>query len=237
MVSRINHGVKQLENEIKEKMDANKTPSVEQTQTTTFGKNSSIALIIKELERLFDLFNRKFFESALSRAVITMSQKGTKAASGWCSKEEVWQGGNSDRYYEINICPEYLNQPIDDICETLIHEMVHLYNALNKIEDCSRASQYHNIKYKEAAERFGLNVEKDKSRGYAETSLKPETREYIESLNLAVFDLFRDSIEVKRELKPSSTKKYSCPHCQTSIRATKEVKVKCVECDVLFIIA
>ena len=45
----------------------------------------SVAPIIEDLENLFESFNRKFFNSALLVPVITLSQKGTKSAKGWCT--------------------------------------------------------------------------------------------------------------------------------------------------------
>jgi predicted SprT family Zn-dependent metalloprotease len=201
-------------------------------KTTPVAGMASIAPIINELEKLFAIFNEHLFESALSTAVITMHKKGNSNANGWCTHEKDWEDGKGARYFEINICPEYINRPIEEICATLIHEMCHLYNSLNDVQDCSRSSQHHNIKFKECAEKHGLNVEKHPSRGYASTSLNPETREFIKTLDLTAFDLFRDSKTNKKATKKSSTRKYICPVCGQSIRATKEnVNIICGDCN------
>jgi hypothetical protein len=116
--------------------------------------------------------------------------------------------------------------------------MCHCYNSQNGIKDCSRSNQYHNKEFKKTAERFGLNVEKDASRGFSNTSLKPKTLEYIASLNLIAFDLYRlekNKDNNNDEKKPSSTKKFVCSICKTSIRATKEVRVICGDCNILLI--
>jgi len=202
------------------------------------------------------VFNKHLFDSALSTAVITLSQRGTRAASGWFSIDRVWEDGRKETYHEINICPEELNQPIEHICAILLHEMVHLYCALNGIKDCSRGSQYHNKEFKIYAERHGLSVQKHSAYGYAITALTPKTLDYIRSLDLKAFDLFRkermsmrfgddgseDSADddesgdepEKTHPRTSSTRKYICPGCDTSIRATKDVRVRCEDCDLLF---
>jgi hypothetical protein len=102
----------------------------------------SVAVIICELEKLFDVLNEKYFNSALLTPIITSNPKGQRKAAGWCVKEK-WED-NENKYFEINICPEYVNRPIEEVCATMLHEMVHLYNAQRNKEDCTSNSQYHN---------------------------------------------------------------------------------------------
>lgn len=205
--------------------------------------DASVAPIITALERIFDRFNEHFFNSALLKPMITLSQKGTKTATvyGWFTPEKVWvqarDGQVVDRHHEINICPEHLDRPPEEICETLLHEMIHLYNITNGSKDCGRNGQYHNTKFKKSAEEHGLIAEKVRNYGYAKTSLAPKTIEFIKSLDLTAFALYRDSMQtdaagivITSEKKPSSTRKYICPNCGTSIRATKEVNVICGDC-------
>jgi hypothetical protein len=177
--------------------------------------SKSLFPIIQELEFLFQKLNWKFFENALPKPIISLSQKGTRKAAGWCTSDKVWEDGSKEQYYEINICPEYLNDPIGKIGEILLHEMCHLFNNENGIKDCSETSQYHNKKFKECAENHGLKVETDKNRGYSETSLKPETLKYIQTLDLKNFDLFREGGKSKtNEKAASSTRNYRCPWCK-----------------------
>ena len=202
---------------------------------------TSLAPIIQRLDELFQVFNERFFESALSKPVIAMS-KGRRSSThhtlGWCSLEEVWINGE-EMHYEINVCPEFINRPIEEVCETLLHEMCHLSNALNNIQDCSRSSQYHNKNFKVCAEKHGLNVEKDSARGFFITTLKPETLEFIKTLDLEKFNLHRigateisgvNENEEKQPKKKSSTRKYECPICEGSVRATKVMHIICGKC-------
>jgi hypothetical protein len=203
------------------------------------GNKASLAPIVARFEWLFNRFNKRFFESTLSKPVIATSSQRRLNAMGWFIAKKVWKD-SSDTYCEINICPEFFNLPIEEVCEILLHEMVHLYNFQQNIQDCSRSGKYHNKKFKEAAERHGLIVEKISLYGFASTSLKPETLKYIKTLNLKAFDLFRDTRRAFAENTDepearSSTRIYVCPQCQTIIRATREVNVRCEDCDVLFI--
>lgn len=205
--------------------------------------DASIAPIIKELDLLFDNFNKRFFGSLLPKPVITLSQRGNKLGKSSCTDNKVWADKNDNRYFEINIYPVCLKQPVEDICEILLHEMVHLMNKANGVIDCSSGSQYHNKAFKKSAEEHGLSVKQSQWYGYSETSLKPETEEYIKSLDLSAFDLYRESemqnaekgkADIRELKKASSTRIYFCPECKTKIRATKEVRVRCDACNVLF---
>lgn len=107
--------------------------------------------------------------------VITVSPDTTKGAYGWCTAWKAWSVGEQkkvadlatltkealeamkkdDGFYEINICAEHLARPFEQVAETLLHEMVHLYNLQIGVQDTSRSGTYHNKKYKEAAELIG----------------------------------------------------------------------------------
>jgi hypothetical protein len=200
------------------------------TITNQDANGGLLAEVAVELERLFNEFNTSIFEGSLSKPVITVAPKGQKNAAGWCSRKEIWRDGKQREFYEINICAEHLNRDIYAVCGTLLHEMVHLWNAQSGIQDCSRSSQYHNKYFKEAAEKYGLRVEKDYNRGFALTEITPETRNYLESLSLKDFDLCR-SLAPQQENAKRSTRRYCCPQCKTVIRATKAVDVVCKRCN------
>ena len=75
-----------------------------------------------------------------------------------------------DGFYEINICAEHLARPFEQVAETLLHEMVHLYNLQIGVQDTSRGGTYHNKKYKEARKSLpkipGAAKTKQSSRKY-----------------------------------------------------------------------
>ena len=128
----------------------------------------SLKPVIEELENLFSKFNARFFADKLEKPVITVSPDHTRGAYGWCTGWKAWKAGEDEGHYEINLCAEYLNRPFEETCGTLIHEMVHLQNLQDGVQDTSRSGTYHNKKFKETAEAHGLTVEKGEKYGCSE---------------------------------------------------------------------
>jgi len=120
------------------------------------------------LNKIFDLLNAEFFESALSRPTITI-QSTPRAYGHFSLRDDTWVsklGGT----HEINIGAGTLARPIEEVAATLLHEMVHYFNYENGIQDCSRGNTYHNKKFKAAAEAHGLNVTHSDKYGWSHTS-------------------------------------------------------------------
>ncbi len=186
---------------------------------------------IDNLEQLFDFFNNRLFESTLSKPVITIMQDTTSGAYGWCTSYPAWKDNDGQGYYEINICADYLSRPVEQTAQTLLHEMIHLYNLGQGIKDTSRSGCYHNSRFKESAEAHGLIVEKGAKYGFHKTSFKPETLEMFKENSTVAFDLCRVAPSKSESKKKTSTRKYVCPDCGLSIRATKEVFIICGECE------
>jgi len=197
--------------------------------------NVSLQEVIGQLENLFSNFNNKFFDGKLEKPVITVSPDTTRGAFGWCTSWKAWKdSADSDGYYEINMCAEHLNRPFEETCSTLIHEMVHLMNLQNGVQDTSRSRLYHNKKFKQTAEEHGLVIEKDAKYGWCITRLNEHALEYIKSLDGQAFTLFRSKIPKVKSSSSSSSMKYVCPGCGAIIRATKEVNVMCADCELHF---
>lgn len=158
-------------------------------------KETSLKPVIEKLENLFSKFNEKFYNGELQTPVITVSPDTTKGAYGWCTAWKAWSVGEQkkvtdlatltkealeamkkdDGFYEINICAEHLARPFEQVAETLLHEMVHLYNLQIGVQDTSRGGTYHNKKYKEAAELHRKSL--PKIPGAAKT--KQSSRKYV----------------------------------------------------------
>ena len=163
-------------------------------------KETSLKPVIEKLETLFSKFNERFYNNELQTPIITVSPDTTKGAYGWCTAWKAWstqekvtdfskmkpediEAMKKEGFYEINICAEYLSRPFDKVAETLLHEMVHLYNLQVGVQDTSRGGTYHNKKYKEAAEKHGLIVEKDAKYGWTKTSLNDEAQAFITGMS------------------------------------------------------
>ena len=197
------------------------------------------------LNKVFDLLNAEFFETALSRPTITL-QSTPKAYGHFSLREDTWVskiGGT----HEINIGAGTLARPIEEVAATLLHEMVHYYNHVNGIQDCSRGNTYHNRKFKDAAEARGLIVTHSDKYGWSHTSPSDRLLEFIMDndltdilLNRNEFGSFRTTGTGTHSGTPtvaglpprtSSSRKYMCLCCGMSVRATKVVNVACLDCD------
>lgn len=200
------------------------------------------------LNKIFDLLNARYFENTLSRPTITI-QSTPKAYGHFSLREDTWVskiGGT----HEINIGAGTLSRPIENVVATLLHEMVHYYNYERGVQDCSRGNTYHNRKFKEAAEARGLVVERSERYGWSRTSPSETLIDFVLDNGLTDILLNRNegsgfqmtgtgahSGSVFGTTKTSSTRKYICPCCGMSIRATREVRIACMDCDEQMVLA
>jgi len=124
--------------------------------------------VTDKLVEAFEFFNKEL-DTNLDTPVFTLiPNRGRQSYYGW-----YWQGRWKDgrkTLPEINITADTLKRSVEDICETIIHEMVHYKNNVEDVVDCN-ANQYHNKAFKTRAEAFGLKVERVKNKGYAKTAL------------------------------------------------------------------
>ena len=195
------------------------------------------------LNKIFDLLNEEFFENALSRPTITI-QSTPKAYGHFSLREDTWVsklGGT----HEINIGAGTLARPIENIVATLLHEMVHYHNYINGIQDCSRGNTYHNKRFKAAAEARGLIVDYSERYGWSHTSPADELLDFVLENGLTDILISRNEFTgfqitgtgahsgtgITPPRKTSSTRKYVCPCCGNSVRATKLVNIACLDCE------
>lgn len=195
------------------------------------------------LNKIFDLLNAEYFESALSRPTITI-QSTPKAYGHFSLKEDTWIS-KLGATHEINIGAGTLARPIEEVTATLLHEMIHYYNFQNGVKDTSRGYTYHNRRFKDAAEQCGLCVEHSDKYGWSHTSPGDTLLDFVLEHGLTDILLNRNELVgfqmpgtgthsgARTVLPPkrSSTRKYICPCCGNSVRATKCVNIACLDCD------
>ena len=197
------------------------------------------------LNKIFDLLNAKYFENALSRPIITI--QSTPKAYGHYTLYDAWSIDGEKGMREINIGAGTLSRPIENIVSTLLHEMIHYWNDQNGIKDCSRGGTYHNKKFKELAEACELNVQCHPTYGWSVTSPSEKTLEFCLEHNLTEIRITRNDLSIliptgtgngsgaltpteNGARKKSSTRKYACPCCGLSVRATRNVNIACIDC-------
>ena len=135
---------------------------------------------------------------------------------------------------------------------TLLHEMVHYYNYENGVQDCSRGNTYHNRKFKSAAEAHGLVVSHSEKYGWSHTEPSEALIDFIIETGLTDILINRNEFSGFRitgtntkngtpgtatPARTSSTRKYVCPCCGNSVRATKIVNIACLDCNQQMVLA
>lgn len=203
------------------------------------------------LEKLFRALNGEFFKGEeIGEPIITL--QSTPNAYGHVSVGEIWERGQ-ERTRELNISTDSLKRPIEQIAATMLHEMVHLYNLEHGIQDCSNRGVYHNKKFKEEAEKRGLIIEKHEKYGWTITSPSDRLMEWILETGWTEIDMERGfafpvgvggaggqagkGVDVPTTPKKSSTRKYICPCCGMSVRATRAVNIICGDCKETMVLA
>jgi hypothetical protein len=196
----------------------------------------NIQIVTTELHRCFTLFNEKVFNNELPEPAITIQTKGKRNVYGWCSAVEYWKSQDGEiKKFEINIAAEYLDRSSLEIMQTMLHEMVHLYDVIKGIKDCSRSGTFHNKRFKASAEQFGLcfNEPPSKKYGWGLPVLKPNMVELINTFNIdeSIFIIARSvPVAIAKQLV---SYKLECPSCGIKLRANKSgITVVCKECDI-----
>lgn len=203
------------------------------------------------LKKIYNAINNHYFAGTLPQVQITI-QKDNRAygyitcGSTWTNKE------TGELFQEINISASYLYRPIENTVATLIHECCHLYAMQNGIKDTSNNGVYHNKKFKEIAENIGhLEIKQAKTIGWSVTYPTMDTIQFCIDNSFPEFFVFRrdcfslstppsgnddnDNSTSSDNCKKSSTRKYQCPKCGNSFRATKDINVICGDCSTPFI--
>lgn len=208
------------------------------------------------LEKGFKILNDVYFNGELPPIVISIMS--SPRTNGHFTINKEWRV-EEERLNEINISAEHLDRPIENIMGTLMHEMVHYYCQLNGIADVSQNGRYHNKKFKEEAEKRGLLISQGQYIGWSITEPGEEFKRVIRGAGIEKpVDINRDGImdiqaliglmglpgsgdgeKGKNTMLPKkpkcSTRKYRCPSCGNSFRATKDINVMCMDCNEIFI--
>lgn len=201
---------------------------------------------ISWLGKLYNYVNDNLFNGELKRPVITVQTDESNKAFGWFTLKRVWHVADvqvdwyntpkefqDESEFEINMSAQCLNRSVNEIAGTMIHEMCHQYAQVHNVQDCSRSGTYHNKLFKKIAEDHGLSVEKIDKSGWARTALTAETIEllgyFFEKLPATL--IYRNVPQKGIRVKSSSTRKYVCPCCGMSVRATRSVNIMCADCN------
>jgi hypothetical protein len=199
----------------------------------------SLIPAIAELERTIEYLNTCTFPSGAKLDIknmritpIIQTQGGRDCYGAFTPGIWITVHGES---HEIKVSAEHLNRPAILIAATVLHELVHAWNFSHSIDDCSNRGLYHSGKFKDAAERFGLQCpEFNKKNGHGITYLTPAMEaQIIAELQPReeAFTLCRQVIEKKENTKTKNKQfKWICD-CNHCLSAT-EVNFVCQNCGV-----
>lgn len=119
----------------------------------TMKETTKMSRAVGQLEKMYNTLNMDKFAGELPTPIITVQSK--PGTWGHCTIGKVWKRKDGETY-EMNIAAEVMDREIEEIIDTLLHEMVHLYCRENGIQEVSRGGKYHNKKFKALAEEKGL---------------------------------------------------------------------------------
>jgi hypothetical protein len=193
----------------------------------------ALSEVVDKLEKLFDMLNGIYFESALPRPIITV--QSTPKTYGHCSSQKIWSSGvenEGEAYYEINIGAEYLNRQSEATAATMCHEMVHLFCRENGLKETCQGVRYHNKVFKAEAEKRDLQVNYDRSIGYSQTI---PTDAFIAKLREAGYALeipfARHALGIKKKTAARAKRyRYFCPICGQEARGGLDLNLICGTC-------
>lgn len=199
------------------------------------------------LEKIFRALNAYYYDGQLEEPVITI--QSTPRAYGHVTVAKAWSKADGETRHELNIGAGTLDRPIENVVATMQHEMVHLYCLQNGIKDTSRGGSYHNKRFKAEAEKRDLQISYDSKIGWSITQPTDALIEFILEQEWSEIQMNRSDGYTARGTgtaggqagapftpKPSSSRKYQCPCCGNSVRATKTVNIICADCMELMIL-
>lgn len=205
------------------------------------------------LEKIFRALNADSFAGELEEPIISIMS--TPGAYGHVTVGKVWKRKGEERH-ELNIAADWLQRPIEQVVATMIHEMVHLYNMQNDIQDTSRGGSYHNKRFKEEAEKHMIRIEKHEKYGWTITLVTDELLEYVMDKGWGDIDMGRGGLwsllgtgsngngnngtgaagkpvgDTEKGKPKGNSRRYVCPGCGLIARTTKDARLFCGGCDV-----
>ena len=210
-------------------------------QTATLGMLEAVNAIVSKARSLHNGIPETVVVLGASGVTRSGQKHGHYAPRSWGSRvvaEEseasVSVDGSSGRevYGEILLAGESLERGAVATLGTILHELVHAYCDANEIKDTSNGHRYHNTKFKEKAEEFGLVIEKADTIGWSVTTVPDSTvatyRQEIDTLEerinvhrLGFLDL--EALGLKEKEKSNQLKrKMQCLECQDPLLVTKK---------------
>ena len=189
------------------------------------------------LDKAFNHFNERLFESRLSPVMITLTRK--RGAHGYFWAEQFKHREDGDTTHEIALNPNTMDRTLEAVLSTLVHEMTHLEQ---QEFGTPGKKGHHNKAWVKLMERVGLIPSDTGEPGGKQTGRK--VTHYInlegpfvgalQELTDAGFDLpyFTQPLATDGAKKRDLSKvKRTCPHCDAKAWAKQGMRLICADCD------
>jgi hypothetical protein len=195
--------------------------------------NLSVTMV-SDLNKAFDSINNYWYNNELQKPVILVQSIRKPNVLGYCTTKKVWMNDGEAKFYEIAISAENFNRTFEDVICTLMHEAVHLYNLQNDIKDVS--GEWHTKKFKNEAEKRGMNVEKAPRIGFSVTTLNDEGKTFVSNLEHSdIYSYHREKPAKKSKVASQRSFTYTCPICNEKIISKNPIlDITCNDCDCQF---
>lgn len=153
-----------------------------------------------------------------------------------------WEVTEGEGTHEVMLSGESLQRGAEATLGTLLHEAAHGAAHMQDIEDTSNKGRYHNAKFKKVAEGFGIQLEKDGTRGWSSTTVPEATvakyRKEVDALAEVLVAYKRGNIGIAASTPKgprNSTKiKLDCgcesPFTMSKIEYEKRGSITCGDC-------
>ncbi len=192
---------------------------------------------IRECEEFIKEINRKYFDGDLLFKVVP--HNGIKRH---VTLNQDIINYDEGLYYRIEVNePEFYPSSKAMIID-IVTQMVLAYGVHHKVKLTSRAGAYKNKRFKEAAEKVGLLTTKTEN-GAEPIDVNDDIIRIYNKYDFKTMNIYVLSDGISKgnkqgiKIKKTNSRKYICPSCGDSFRATKEVFFMCKKCKVDAVLA
>lgn len=205
------------------------------------------------IEALYNYYNKELFDGVLNDCMLNMSR--TNGSAGFFSPFR-WKDKEGRKVHEISINPDTFNIDDQELHQTIVHEMVHLWQ-----QDFGTPSRqcYHNKEWAAKMIEIGLMPSdtgkeggkttgqkmcdyaidggkfKDKFKAIQGGSQEIKLPFFpIHNFEVSLEDVIDEATEKKQKEKKNGVKfKFTC-QCETNIWGKYDIEVMCMVCNTAF---
>lgn len=212
-------------------------------QTATLEMSQAVNAIVTKARSLHEGIPDCVIVLGASGVTRSGQNHGHFAPKRWVRRD------GDDHYGEILLAGESLERGAVPTLGTILHELSHAYADANDVKDTSNNGRYHNAKFKDIGEKFGISLEKVDTIGWSRTSV-PESTQAVYAQEISDLEKAISTYRVPpsqlaellgKALKPKQKKrKMQCPKCEEPLLTTLKWwelnghKLKCTEHNISF---